>query len=300
MMAVNAHSLAVAVPPGYMPPASAMAQLRIGGEEHKELFCREFITTHHAYEVRELAWPDLDESSLGRLRALPFWGEAVSSEHTAAAQVQAMADAETDPLLREAVTLQAYEEARHAKLLVALTSRYGIAVPAPSAYRRADPEWGFMRMGYGECFDSFFAFGLFRLASTTGFFPPALVKIFDGVMQEEARHILFFTNWAAHRGRHLPARLRPRFIARRVMGLALQALGRVRTALQLRDADAGDDFTMQVPDEIGDFSLRTLAETCLAENDRRLSPYDGRLLRPRVVPRMVRAAVRFMPAKPGA
>jgi len=33
-------------------------------------------------------------------------------------------------------------------------------------------------------------------------------------------------------------------------------------------------------------------DTCLAENDRRLSGYDPRLLRPRMVPRLVRLARR--------
>src|SRR5439155_720264 len=83
----------------------------------------------------------------------------------------------------------------HAALLQSLTQRYGITVgdgrpPAPR-----DAEWAFLRMGYGECFDSFFAFGLFRLSADTGLFPDALVRTFDGVMDEEARHILFFTNW---------------------------------------------------------------------------------------------------------
>ena len=70
---------------------------------------------------------------------------------------------------------------------------------------------------------------------------------------------------------------KPWFLVRRALGVALQALGRVRTALQLRDAEAGgDDFTMQVPDEIGDVTLQSLARTCLHENDRRLAPYDPR------------------------
>jgi hypothetical protein len=273
-----------------------MPDLRVGSEEHKQLFCREFVATHHPYEPREIAWPELDESALGRLRSLPFWGEAVSSERTAGARVRAMADVEKDPVLREAIAMQAYEEERHAALLERLLDHYGIAIPEGGGEKPRDAEWGFMRMGYGECFDSFFAFGLFRVASDTGFFAPGLVSIFDGVMQEEARHILFFTNWAVHRRAKLPVLERPFFMVRRALGLGLQALGRVKTAFQLREADAGDDFTMQVPEEIGDVNLRTLAQTCLAENERRLAVYDPRLLRPNTVPRLVKTALRFAPS----
>lgn len=272
-----------------------MPDLRVGSEEHKRLFCREFVDTFHAYEPREIAWPELDDGSLARLRSLPFWGEAVSSERTAGARVRAMADVEKDAVMREAIAMQAYEEERHAALLERLLDHYGITIPGGGGERPRDAEWGFMRMGYGECFDSFFAFGLFRVASDTGFFPEGIVKIFDGVMQEEARHILFFTNWAVHHRKELPVLERPLFMVRRALGLGLQALGRVKTAFQLREADAGDDFTMQVPDQIGDVNLRTLAETCLAENERRLAVYDPRLLRPNTVPRLVKTALRFAP-----
>src|SRR5207244_13625244 len=108
-------------------------------------------------------------------------------------------------------------------------------------------------------------------------------------------HILFFTNWVAYRRLHLPFHKKARFLVRRGLGISLQALGRVRTALQLRDAEEGDDFTMQVPDSIGEVTLRTLAETCLRENDRRLAGYDPRLLRPRPVPPPVRPALRMAP-----
>ncbi len=272
-----------------------MAILRIGSDEHKALFCREFVDTHHPYTPGEIRWPELDDASVQRLRALPFWGEAVSSERTAAARVRAAADEERDPLMRDAIALQAHEEERHAALLERLLEHYGIPVPGGAGEKPRDPEWGFLRMGYGECFDSFFAFGLFRVASDTGFFPAPLIEIFDGVMQEEARHILFFTNWAAYRRMRLPVLRRPWFLVRRALGLSLQALGRARTALQLRDTDAGDDFTMQVPDSIGEVNLRTLAETCLGENERRLARYDQRLLRPTTVPRLVRATLRLAP-----
>ena len=273
-----------------------MPALPIGSAEHRALFCREFVETFHPYEVRDIQWPALDGADLQRLRALPFWGEAVSSERTAGARVRAMADVEPDPLLREAIAMQAYEESRHAALLETMLAHYGIPVPDGGGERPRDAEWGFLRMGYGECFDSFFAFGLFRLAGDSGIFPRPLVDRFDGVMQEEARHILFFTNWVAYRRLHLPFHRKARFLVRRGLGISLQALGRVKTALQLRDADEGDDFTMQVPETIGEVTMRTLAETCLRENERRLAGYDHRLLRPRLVPRLVRQALRLMPA----
>jgi hypothetical protein len=272
-----------------------MRAFRFGSAEHKTLFCREFVDTFHPYEVRDIQWPELTADDLARLRALPFWDEAVSSERTAGARVQAMADAERDPVLREAIAMQGYEESRHAALLESMLAHYQIASPDEPGERPRDPEWGFLRMGYGECFDSFFAFGLFRLAADSGIFPRPLVERFDGVMQEEARHILFFANWVAYRGLQLPFHGKARFLVRRGLGVSLQALGRIRTALQLRDAEAGDDFTMQVPESIGEVTLRTLAETCLRENERRLGLYDPRLLRPRLVPRLVRQVLRVMP-----
>jgi hypothetical protein len=277
-----------------------MPQFRVGSDEHKQIFCREFVDTHHAYEPHELRWPDLDAPAVERLRSLPFWGEAIGSERTAAARVRAMADVETDPMLRDAIAMQAYEEERHALLLQNLLKHYDIPYPDDAAEKPRDPEWGFLRMGYGECFDSFFAFGLFKVASDTGFFAPPLVQVFDGVMEEEARHILFFSNWAAHRGHRLSVVQRPWFLVRRFTGVALQAFGRVKTALQLRDTEAPDDFTMQVPDEIGaDVTLVGLARTCMQENTRRLGPYDPRLLRPKIVPTLVGLALKFAPGGRG-
>ena len=274
-----------------------MAALTIGSADHRALFCREFVDTFHPYEVRDVRWPELSADDLARLRALPFWSEAVSSERTASARVKAMADVEPDPMLREAIAMQGYEETRHSELLESLMQHYGIPVPDGAAEKPRDPEWGFLRMGYGECFDSFFAFGLFHVASASGIFPGPLVQIFDGVMQEEARHILFFSNWVAYRDLRLPVHQKPWFLARRAMGISLQALGRIRTALQLRGADAGDDFTMQVPESIGEVTLQNLARICLGENQRRLDRYDARLLRPRLVPRLVRLVLRVAPER---
>jgi hypothetical protein len=132
----------------------------IGSEAHKELFCRSFIDTHDPYDAHAMDWPDVDPQAIARLRAMPFWGEAISTERDVAKKVQALAPLEPDPLLREAIALQGYEEGRHSELLDEMLRHYDI--PAPRLTddpQHGDPVWNFMRVGYGECFDSFFAFG---------------------------------------------------------------------------------------------------------------------------------------------
>jgi len=99
-----------------------------------------------------------------------------------------------DPVFSKAIELQGLEENRHARLLVALTSHYRIAVVTPPPFEPRSLENDFLFAGFGECFDSFFAFGLFALAHDSGYFAPPLVAIFEPVIQEEARHILFFIN----------------------------------------------------------------------------------------------------------
>lgn len=259
-----------------------MVGLRIGSAAHKELFCRTFIDTHIPYEVATLPWPDLDGQSLARLRALPFWEEAISTERATAAKVQAQARLETDPLVREAVALQGYEEARHSALLEEMIARYGLgATPRPQGPLPADIEWSFLRTEYGECFDSFFAFGLFAVARDSGFFPSALVTLFEPIMQEEARHILFFVNWVAYRRARLPLWRRPAHVGRCVLSMAVQAWSRVQTARGVGDGD----FTLTGHEAIDvDISPRRFLGLCLAENERRLGCYDRRLLRPRLVP----------------
>jgi len=271
-----------------------MARPIVGSEEHKRLFCRTFIETHDGYEVSAVDFPDIDAASRERLLSLPIWDEAVNTERETARKVQRMADFEPDPLVREAIALQGFEEGRHAALLDRLTQRYDIAVQ-----RRGDePEpanavWEFTRTEYGECFDAFFAFGLFALARDSGFFPPPLVTLFDPVMQEEARHVLFFVNWMAYRRARLPFMLSPFLDLQRGLAVVLQVLSRVRTALDLGGAEQ-DNFAMNSHGSLGDFSLPAFLEVCLRENQQRLGVYHSDLLRPEFVPYLARLALRFL------
>jgi hypothetical protein len=280
-----------------------MERLRIGSEEHKALFCRTFIDTHDPFRPAELVWPDLDAESLGRLKSLPVWNEAARTEAATAVKVLALGRIERDPLLAEAILLQGYEESRHSEVIGLLTRRYGIPVAAhPAPAEPKDPTWTFLRTGYGECLDSFFAFGLFALGVKAEFVAAPILKIFETIMQEEARHILFIVNWAAYLRARNPLPLRPAFDLRRAWNVAAQAFDRVRGAMKMsgeNGAAAGDasqdGFTLKSHTAFSDLSLRQFLELCLSENERRFARYDERLLRPRLVPGAVRAILKVLP-----
>jgi hypothetical protein len=284
--------------------------LILGSEEHKKLLCRTFIDTHDPFKPTDIRWPDLDAEGLARLKSMPVWNEATRTEAATAVKVQSLGDVEKDPLLAEAISLQGYEEGRHAEVLMLLTKHYGIPVtPFPPAQVPRDPTRAFLRTGYGECLDSFFAFGLFRLGVKADLFPKALTDVFEQIMQEEARHILFIVNWAAYLRARRPVLLRPGFDLWRGWNIVAQAFDRLKGALAMAGGDGkktedGRDaaqvgFTMKSHSVFGDFSLRAFLETCLEENDKRLEPYDARLLRPMLVPSVVRAMVKVLPKKKG-
>ena len=277
--------------------------IRVGSPEHKQLLAQFFLDSHRDYDPERIAWPVLGREELARLTALPFWQEAVATENVTSNTVTAAAALEADPQLRRAIALQGFEEQRHARLLAALAAHYHIPIEFPAAYVPRDLEDDFLFAGFGECFDSFFAFGLFALARGSGYFPAGLVQVFEPVMEEEVRHILFFVNWLAARRARLPWWQRPAFRARCAWIILKQVASRVKTARALGKgpqpgaAKAAENFTLTAHQELGaGVTLHRLLRTCLEENDRRMSAYDERLLRPRLVPGIARVLYRLLPA----
>ncbi len=189
--------------------------IEIGSAAHRELLARFFMDSYVEFVPEQVQWPALSDASRTRLVSLPFWQEAVATENVTSNTVAAAAAIEADPALRQAIELQGFEEGRHARLLRALTTHYDIPVDNPPPYEPRDLEHDFLFAGFGECFDSFFAFGLFALARESGFFEPlSWCEVFEPVIQEEARHILFFVNWVKYRRLQLPWWRRPGFSLR--------------------------------------------------------------------------------------
>jgi hypothetical protein len=203
-----------------------------------------------------------------------------------------------DPLLREAITMNGEEEARHKVVLSKLVEAYGIALaPEPPYHAPADALRAWMLTGYSECIDSFFAFGLFEAARQSGYFPEELVDTFEPVIQEEARHILFFANWVAWYRRSLPWYRRPGFFMKTLSVWISLIRDRVSLARGFDTSGAAQDvnFPANVGDSVGGgVSARALIDLCLAENERRMSGYDARLLRPTAVPAIARLVRRFI------
>ena len=281
--------------------APATGAIQPGSEPHKLAFCRLLLDTHDPYRPAVIAWPRLDPESHARLLALPIWDIAVHTEGKATINVLSYAEKIADPLLREAITLNSFEEGRHKEVLAKLVEAYGVPLgPEPEYRRPRNPEWAFMLTGFSECIDSFFAFGLFAVGRHSRYFPPELTETFEPIMQEEARHILFFVNWVAWYRRNLAWWRRPWFWAK--VGwiwcyLVRERIGLARGAGVSPKAPTPDhNFTLTGRKAISDIdiSVAGLLDICLAENERRMARYDHRLLRPQVVPRLVRLVRRFL------
>jgi hypothetical protein len=277
------------------PPAE---RFRLGSEAHKALFCNQLLETHDPYKPAIIDWPKLDEETRGRIVSLPIWDIAVQTEEKAGWNVRSYGARITDPLLKSAVAMDAFEESRHKLVLANMVEAYGIKLdPEPVYQRPKDPEWAFMVTGWSECIDSFFGFGLFRIAKDSGFFPPELVDTFEPVMREEGRHILFFVNWVAWWRRNMPWWRRPWFELKAIAVWIFLIAERIGIAGDMEKSDKAQDnnFTLNGSKELGvEISFAGLARVCLEENARRLAPYDPRLIRPVFVPNMLRLALKFM------
>jgi hypothetical protein len=273
--------------------------MKLGSEAHKQLFCKSFRETHLNYEPETLPWPELDDVSLARLREIPFWQQALLTEKSAGVMVSQFAETIEDSTLRSAIALQGKEEHRHGRLIEFLIKHYQIEVNEPEILPPSRPiETEFTDFGYEECLDSFFAFGMFGIAHQANYLPEPIFRIFDPILDEEARHIVFFVNWITYlqiqRGKGLtPLR---GFHALWHYSKALWKLGEI-----FGDSGQNDEkafIATGASSFMDNLTPELFLATCLGENSKRMSRFDPELLQPMLMPRISLFALRFLKLLP--
>jgi hypothetical protein len=274
--------------------------IRPGDEQHYAMLTQLLIATYNPYKPAVLNWPKLEPEALARITSLPIWDIAVQTEIKASMRIEAFAATIRDPALKAALLHMASEEARHKDVLSRLVAAYDIPLRPDGTYQPPrDAEWGFMVTGYSECVDSFFAYGLFEMARRSGYFPPELVETFEPVVQEEGRHILFFTNWIAWHKAKMPLWRRPYFALKTAavwVFLAYERMGIAKDVDGLQNGDA--NFTINGSKALADeMDPASLIDICLEEDKKRMSGYDPRLLRPTTMPKLARFARHFIRPK---
>ena len=275
--------------------------IRPGDPRHLAMLGRVMLDTFNPYRPAVIPWPRLDQDARARLVGLPIWNIAVQTEGRARLRILSYSRIVQDDTLRDALELMGFEEGRHKDVLSHLVAAYGIELEAEPEYiEPRDAEWGFLVTGYSECIDSFFAFGLFDVARRSGYFPPALVETFEPVIQEEARHILFFVNWLAWHKASMPIWRRPWFFLKTLAVWSFLIRERIGLARDVSGGASNVNFTVSGSASLSADELDTaeLMQICLAENDRRLSGYDRRLLRPMTVPHLTRFALSLLSLLP--
>jgi hypothetical protein len=265
----------------------------IGTKAHMELFCGAFLSSHEAYAAGEVIWPELGGAHIEAIRLLPIWGQAIANEAASGAFLERFGEEAEDALMREAIQAQAREEARHAEIMRCMLRRYEVNVPnTPEFSFGRGLRREFMDGGYRECMDVFLGYGFYRMACNTCLFPSEILTIFDRILEEETRHIVFFVNWAAYMGLKRKLRVPGATIAQAIGGL-VRAISRIPKGM----GKAGEIYyaTSGLHAHFEGWTLRAYLEACLEEHESRMAQFDDRLLRPELVPGCVRIALRTLP-----
>ena len=267
-------------------------KVKAGTEEHKEIFCRQFLDTHKPFIPEELDWPDLSEETIEKLKGFPIWDYAIFTETRVGLKLSAYAKVVDDPLIREVIALQGYEEGRHADILRCFLKQYEIPFKELAQEPLEDDlEKSFMSTGAGECIDSFFAFGFIQISKASKDYPLSLIEVMEPIVKEEARHIMFIHNWLLYM-RHCRKFPMPQIHWFKTL-LAFASAGWSRL-MDLKKM-GGESFTIQAADiEKSSMSPKAFINLCYQENKKRLEEFDPRLYRPKLIPRLMNQVQFFL------
>jgi hypothetical protein len=252
--------------------------MNIGSYEYKKQFCQSFIDSHIPDDPASLRWPTLDPVTLEHLQSLPIWRQGLLSQHYAAQIITAFATTLKDPMVKAAVILQAQEQTRLVKTIQSFLSAYNIPAPAlPTVAIPKNLEAAFIKVGYRNCLDLFWADGLRDAAQKANAIPVALDQRFDRLLAEQSRHTIFLVNWMAYQ----KAKLNKRWGEWNAVPALLNRSGvlvRLIAAFGPKDLDERPAATRWM----ARYNIETFLKLCLAVHQTRMQTLSANLLQPQV------------------
>jgi hypothetical protein len=225
------------------------------------------IDTHNPYRPSIVDWPILDPEARDRLVSLPIWGVATQTEGNARLRVLSYADTIEDPLLREAIEIDGFEETRHKQVQSHIVQAYGIP------WRR-NRHTCVRDIPNGRSCSPVFA------SASTPSSPSACLR------------------WPSDRDFFRLASSTPSnlWCRKRADIFSFLSIGLPRIGATCRRGDAFSSCVFTGGKAVGgvEMSAAVLIGVCLSEHERRFAGYDARLLRPNVMPYLMRFASCFL------
>jgi hypothetical protein len=277
-------------------------QTKIGSYDSKKQFCRRF-TEGYSIESNlisgsKVAWPKADSSTIERLQRIPLWSRVLQSKHDAARIVSAFADTLGDSMLKEAIALQGQHEQYHYEALESFVQTYEIPASIPQATPLLkNLEAAFIDLGFQKCLNALLGFGFYGLAKETRAFPEELLHGFDRLLNEEARHIVFFMNWFAY----AQTKQGKSWNELRGTNAIWQHRGEILKLLMAFGKDDDEDnilFILFGGDHPEQLAAERFLALCLSENKRRMSLPSTEGLQPQLMPTLAsfgRSVFQFWP-----
>jgi hypothetical protein len=272
-------------------------EIKIGSYDSKKQFCQSFAEGYNS-ETDPILWPSLDSSTLALLQRITLWGRLHQSKHYAGQLVSAFAATLSDSMIKEAIALQGQQEQRHFQIVESFIQTYGIpAPPLQTSALPGDLETAYIDLGFQESLDLLLGFGFYGLATDTNALPEELLQIFDRLLNEEARHTVFFINWFAYH----QTKLGKSWNELRGAAPLWQQRGELLKLLMSFGKDDDEDnilfllFGRSQPEGVTAERFLTL---CLREHKLRMSQFTTAGLQPQLAPTLVsfgRSVFQFWP-----
>lgn len=270
--------------------------MQLGSYEHQKLFCHALTDHHIKYDLDQVPWPQLTDEQLQRLREIPFWAEVLQQKRQLGLIVSALATQTKPTRLKGAILLLSQEMERQVKLLEQMMSFYQI----PQTKVSARPLPGELTpvlqdLAFDHYLSAYILWGWFAIAKEQQYFPDALLEVWEPILDEDARHSIFFANWTAGQPFSFGNSWRR---LRAIWERGLQFLGlfdrfgrRVEDATLPTTASTADIF-------MGQLTAAQLLQYCLDAHEQRLGEVQPPLVKPQLAPELTHWLLRILRAWP--